>query len=93
MHRSVVSGSLDYKCAHIWLYIYRKLADKVAGAGFLVVAPDFFYGDPIVDLNNPQFDREAWRKIHNTVSLLLYWYNLCMYVRIKGLIVAFLKLN
>ncbi|KAL9410497.1 hypothetical protein AB3S75_044291 [Citrus x aurantiifolia] len=46
--------------------LFRKLADKVAGAGFLVVAPDFFYGDPIVDLNNPQFDREAWRKIHNT---------------------------
>ncbi|KAH9682977.1 DLH domain-containing protein [Citrus sinensis] len=64
--RSVVSGSLDHKCAHILLYVYRKLADKVAGAGFLVVAPDFFYGDPIVDLNNPQFDREAWRKIHNT---------------------------
>lgn len=46
--------------------LFRKLADKVSGDGFLVVAPDFFYGDPIVDLNNPQFDREAWRKIHNT---------------------------
>ncbi|XP_031247782.1 endo-1,3;1,4-beta-D-glucanase-like isoform X2 [Pistacia vera] len=39
--------------------------DKVAAAGFLVVAPDFFYGDP-VDLSNPQFDRDAWMKAHNT---------------------------
>ncbi|KAJ0034028.1 hypothetical protein Pint_24930 [Pistacia integerrima] len=45
--------------------LFRKLADKVAAAGFLVMAPDFFYGDP-VDLSNPQFDRDAWRKIHTT---------------------------
>ncbi|XP_044499451.1 endo-1,3;1,4-beta-D-glucanase-like [Mangifera indica] len=45
--------------------LFRKLADKVAAAGFLVVAPDFFYGDP-VDLSNPQFDRDAWRKVHTT---------------------------
>ncbi|KAI9194192.1 hypothetical protein LWI28_003850 [Acer negundo] len=44
---------------------FRKLADKVAAAGFLAVAPDFFYGDP-VDLSNPQFDRDAWRKVHTT---------------------------
>ncbi|KAH7573709.1 hypothetical protein JRO89_XS03G0196200 [Xanthoceras sorbifolium] len=44
---------------------FRKLADKVAAAGFLVVAPDFFYGDP-VDLSNPQFDRDTWRKVHTT---------------------------
>ncbi|XP_044499455.1 endo-1,3;1,4-beta-D-glucanase-like [Mangifera indica] len=43
--------------------LFRKLADKVAAAGFLVVAPDFFYGDP-VDLDNPQFDRDAWLKAH-----------------------------
>ncbi|EEF45406.1 endo-1,3;1,4-beta-D-glucanase [Ricinus communis] len=42
----------------------RKLADKVAAAGFFVLVPDFFYGDP-VDLNNPEFDRESWRKVHN----------------------------
>ncbi|KAJ0091933.1 hypothetical protein Patl1_25473 [Pistacia atlantica] len=45
--------------------LFRKLADKVAAAGFLVMAPDFFYGDP-VDLSNPQFDRDAWRKVHTT---------------------------
>ncbi|XP_020410462.1 endo-1,3;1,4-beta-D-glucanase-like [Prunus persica] len=40
----------------------RKLADKVAAAGFFVVLPDFFYGDP-VNLDNPQFDRESWHKL------------------------------
>ncbi|KAA8548573.1 hypothetical protein F0562_000160 [Nyssa sinensis] len=43
----------------------RKLADKVAAAGFLVVVPDFFNGDP-VDLSNPRMDRESWRKAHGT---------------------------
>ncbi|XP_021290795.1 endo-1,3;1,4-beta-D-glucanase-like [Herrania umbratica] len=42
----------------------RKLADKVAAAGYFVVVPDFFNGDP-ADIDNPQFDREAWRKVHN----------------------------
>ncbi|EXB95842.1 hypothetical protein L484_010041 [Morus notabilis] len=42
----------------------RKLADKVAEAGqFLVVVPDFFYGDPL-DLGNPQIDRNSWSKAH-----------------------------
>ncbi|POO02297.1 Dienelactone hydrolase [Trema orientale] len=41
----------------------RKLADKLAAADqFLVVVPDFFYGDPL-DLSNP--DREGWLKVHN----------------------------
>ncbi|XP_030519590.2 endo-1,3;1,4-beta-D-glucanase-like [Rhodamnia argentea] len=45
----------------------RKLADKVASAGFLVVVPDFLYGDPFpMDYTNPNFDREAWKKIHST---------------------------
>ncbi|GLT47494.1 hypothetical protein SLA2020_211890 [Shorea laevis] len=43
----------------------RKLADKVSAVGYLVVVPDFFYGDP-ANFDNPQFDREAWRKVHNT---------------------------
>ncbi|XP_048129648.1 endo-1,3;1,4-beta-D-glucanase-like [Rhodamnia argentea] len=44
----------------------RKLADKVASAGFLVVVPDFFYGDPVVDFTSPSFNREAWFKNHST---------------------------
>lgn len=56
----------------------RKLADKVAAAGFFVVLPDFFYGDPF-NLDNPQFDRESWLKAHSRVSLFLdrNRYNLC----------------
>jgi len=43
----------------------RILADKVSADGFLVVVPDFFYGDPYpIDLDNPKLDREAWRKAH-----------------------------
>ncbi|CAL5415987.1 unnamed protein product [Camellia sinensis] len=40
-----------------------KLANKVAAEGFLVVVPDFFYGEPF-DLNNPNMDRESWRNAH-----------------------------
>ncbi|XP_015888243.1 endo-1,3;1,4-beta-D-glucanase-like [Ziziphus jujuba] len=43
----------------------RQLADKVAAAGFLVVVPDFLYGDPF-DLDNPNIDRESWLKAHTT---------------------------
>ncbi|KAB1214269.1 hypothetical protein CJ030_MR5G023182 [Morella rubra] len=43
----------------------RKLADKVAAAGYLVVVPDFFFGDPIVKFDDPQFDRDSWLKAHN----------------------------
>ncbi|GAB4843476.1 hypothetical protein Ancab_013437 [Ancistrocladus abbreviatus] len=41
----------------------RKLADRVAAVGFLVVVPDFFYGDP-VKVDDPNFDREAWKRRH-----------------------------
>ena len=51
--------------------LWRKLAGKVASSGFLVVVPDFFYGDPITNFNDPKFDRESWRKVHNTVCFLL----------------------
>ncbi|KAJ9182034.1 hypothetical protein P3X46_006069 [Hevea brasiliensis] len=45
----------------------RKLADKVAAAGFLVVVPDFLYGDP-AEPSNPQFDLDTWMKNHDTVK-------------------------
>uniref|UniRef100_A0A7N2LWZ3 Dienelactone hydrolase domain-containing protein n=1 Tax=Quercus lobata TaxID=97700 RepID=A0A7N2LWZ3_QUELO len=44
----------------------RKLADKVAAAGFFVVVPDFFNGDPFVpdDANRPV---QVWLKDHGTM--------------------------
>ncbi|XP_050240382.1 endo-1,3;1,4-beta-D-glucanase-like isoform X3 [Quercus robur] len=45
---------------------FRKLADKVAAAGFFVVVPDFFHGDPVIDWFDPKFDRDTWMKAHNT---------------------------
>nr|KJB72698.1 hypothetical protein B456_011G191300 [Gossypium raimondii] len=41
----------------------RKLADKVAAAGFYVVAPDFFYGEPFVR-DKPDRPFPAWIKDH-----------------------------
>ncbi|XP_068331586.1 endo-1,3;1,4-beta-D-glucanase-like [Pyrus communis] len=68
-----VAGPSESKLAillisDIWGYEnlnLRKIADKVAAAGFLAVVPDFFYGDP-VNPANPQFDAEIWFKIHST---------------------------
>lgn len=56
----LVSDVFGYEAPNL-----RKLADKVAAAGYLVVVPDFFFGDPC-DPNDPQFNREAWRKVHDT---------------------------
>ncbi|GER37448.1 heavy metal transport/detoxification superfamily protein [Striga asiatica] len=39
----------------------RKLADKIAASGFLVVAPDFFYGDPF----GLEKSRESWLEAHS----------------------------
>ncbi|XAR54620.1 Carboxymethylenebutenolidase [Bertholletia excelsa] len=41
----------------------RMLADKVASAGFFVLLPDFFHGDPLV-LNNPNRSIQDWLKDH-----------------------------
>ncbi|KAL1825616.1 hypothetical protein DCAR_0313791 [Daucus carota subsp. sativus] len=41
----------------------RKLADKVAAAGFYVVVPDFFRGDPF-SWDNPEKPLAVWRTFH-----------------------------
>ncbi|MED6206717.1 hypothetical protein PIB30_029452 [Stylosanthes scabra] len=69
--KSYVTGPHDSKLALILIsdvFGYeapnlRKLADKVAAAGFFVVVPDLLYGD-YFDLENPQFDRAAWLQAH-----------------------------
>ncbi|KAL5541699.1 hypothetical protein UlMin_009409 [Ulmus minor] len=68
-----VSGSSDSKPAILLIsdvYGYeapnlRKLADKVAGAGFFVVAPDFLHGDPYVP-DTPNKPIAVWLKDHGT---------------------------
>ncbi|RVX22076.1 Endo-1,3;1,4-beta-D-glucanase [Vitis vinifera] len=60
--KAYVTGPLDSKLAILFV---SDVFDKVAAAGFLVVAPDFFYGDP-VDLSNPNFDRQVWIAAHGT---------------------------
>ncbi|XP_044485682.1 endo-1,3;1,4-beta-D-glucanase-like isoform X2 [Mangifera indica] len=71
--KTYVTGPSDSKLAILFLSdgfgyeapLFRKLADKVAASGFLVVAPDFFYGEP-VDVRIPHFDGDAWVKAHDT---------------------------
>ncbi|XVF38122.1 hypothetical protein REPUB_Repub20aG0071200 [Reevesia pubescens] len=69
--KSYVTGSLDSKLAILLvsdIYGYeapnlRKLADKVAAAGFYVVVPDFLYGDPYVPERSDR-PLAAWIKDH-----------------------------
>ncbi|XP_074577208.1 endo-1,3;1,4-beta-D-glucanase-like [Curcuma longa] len=55
----LVSDIFGYEAPNL-----RKLADKVAAAGFSVVVPDFFYGDPYVP--NPEKPLPAWLEDHGT---------------------------
>lgn len=69
--KSYVSGPSDSKLAVLLVSDvfgyeapnFRKLADKVAAAGFYVVVPDFFYGDPY-DPANAQKPLLAWKSLH-----------------------------
>ncbi|KAA8548571.1 hypothetical protein F0562_000162 [Nyssa sinensis] len=66
-----ISGSPDFHFAVLLIsdvYGYeapnlRKLADKVAAAGFYVVVPDFLYGDPY-DPENAEKPIAVWLKEH-----------------------------
>ncbi|KAK1417003.1 hypothetical protein QVD17_26125 [Tagetes erecta] len=66
---SYVSGNPDSKSAVIFISDvfgygapkFRQLADKVASAGYYVVVPDFFHGDPLTSFN----DIENWLKNHS----------------------------
>ncbi|KAI3704791.1 hypothetical protein L1987_75020 [Smallanthus sonchifolius] len=69
---SYTAGSLASKLAVVLIadiYGYeapklRQIADKVAAAGFYVVVPDFFYGDPYV----PEMPLSAWFPNHQPVK-------------------------
>ncbi|KAF7813743.1 endo-1,3-1,4-beta-D-glucanase [Senna tora] len=66
-----VSGSSDSNLAVILASdimgyeapILRKIADKLANAGYYAVVPDFFYGDPW-DPDNPDRPVSIWEKDH-----------------------------
>ncbi|PON59777.1 Dienelactone hydrolase [Trema orientale] len=60
----LVSDAFGYEAPNI-----RLVADKVATAGFYVVVPDFFYGDPFVfEKHAPNW--QDWLKDHETLKLL-----------------------
>ncbi|KAM5569249.1 endo-1,3,1,4-beta-D-glucanase-like [Rosa sericea] len=72
---SYVTGSPDSKLAVLLIAdifgyeapLLRKLADKVAAAGFFVVVPDFFYGDAFPGDAGPVGNSSAlpiWLKTH-----------------------------
>ncbi|KAK3008246.1 hypothetical protein RJ639_015358 [Escallonia herrerae] len=79
--QSYISGSPDSSLAVLLvsdIYGYeaptlRKLADKVAAAGFYVVVPDFLRGDPYVP-ENAERPLPVWIKEHGTVVVELAKY-------------------
>ncbi|KAI0825767.1 alpha/beta-hydrolase [Irpex lacteus] len=46
----------------------KLLADTFAENGFKTVIPDILNGDPVVDFNDPNFDRDAWLARHTNDS-------------------------
>ncbi|KAH9682990.1 DLH domain-containing protein [Citrus sinensis] len=50
----LISDVFGYEAPNLRCFLQqRKLADKVAAAGFYVAVPDFFHGDPNVDGGRP----------------------------------------
>ncbi|CAN6452816.1 unnamed protein product [Victoria cruziana] len=60
----------------------RKLADKVAGTGFFVVVPDYFYGDPYVP---EKCVFTEWLKFHGPHKGIEYTKLLIADLRSKGI--------
>ena len=54
----------------LFVLLLRKLADKVAAAGYYVVVPDFLDGEPY-NPENPNRPLPVWLKDHGTVSSFL----------------------
>lgn len=46
--------------------MFFRLADSIAKAGYFVVMPDLFNGDPIPVVTDPSFNMTAWRARHTT---------------------------
>ncbi|VFQ88160.1 unnamed protein product [Cuscuta campestris] len=69
--RAYVTGPSDSKKAILMISdiygdeppVFRSVADKISGAGFLVVAPDFFHGDA-ANPSNPKYDKATWKLNH-----------------------------
>lgn len=87
---SYISGPPDSKSAVLLIsdvYGYeapklRKLADKVAAAGFYVVVPDFFQGDPLI----PGDPIQEWLKKHGPVPAVEYAKPVIQVLKSKGLL-------
>ncbi|WVZ98439.1 hypothetical protein U9M48_043882 [Paspalum notatum var. saurae] len=60
--KAYVAGSAVQGRRYPRLRRLRKIADKVALLGYLVVVPDFLHGDPF-DLNSPN-NRAMWLQAH-----------------------------
>ncbi|GLT70975.1 hypothetical protein SLA2020_430210 [Shorea laevis] len=56
----IISDVFGYEAPNL-----RKVADKVAAAGFYVVVPDFMHGDPYV-IDKPERPLPIWLKDHGT---------------------------
>lgn len=83
-----VSGSHHAKAAVVLVSdiygweapLFRKLADKIAHNGYYVVAPDFFFGDPVTDTTN----RSAWFLIHPQTGSVEPTKNVVTALKAKG---------
>ncbi|KAL4590217.1 hypothetical protein LXL04_003143 [Taraxacum kok-saghyz] len=86
---SYVSGNTDSKIAVLLIsdvYDYgapklRKLADKVASAGYYVVVPDFFHGDP----KTPEDSLQDWIKNHRQMEAIPFAKSVIQALKEKGI--------